>query len=84
MAHRPRLQIVREQRPPIPETATKATVAAWEKIHAAFEQAINDPEVDPDERRYMRQLAEVSGLSVASVRLARFVATAPTGPKGAA
>lgn len=54
----------------IPSRGSEATVAAWASIHAAFETAINDPDVDPGERRYMRELAEVSGLSVSACRLA--------------
>jgi hypothetical protein len=62
----------------IPSRSSDATVAAWKKIHAAFEEAINDPEVDASERRYMRELAEVSGLSVSACRLARFCEGVPT------
>ncbi|HEX2161682.1 MAG TPA: hypothetical protein VHF88_07660 [Thermoleophilaceae bacterium] len=74
MAAERHLEAVRDVRRDrtIPSRGSEATVAAWQGIHAAFETAINNPAVDAAERRYMRELAEVSGLSVAACRLARF------------
>ena len=74
MATERHLEAVREVRRnrTIPSRGSEATVAAWQSIHAAFETAINDPDVDPAERRYMRELAKVSGLSVSACRLAHF------------